>query len=363
MKKIGIILITALLAIGTAGTLTYYLMNNNESKKKSTLEQDINDLNNKITNLKSSNLVLNLTPAFYELNNAIWQYDTESGEKVKIADGITPKLSPDKTMLAYSSVSNNNNQIYIYNLNSKEKTIFSDNIINAQAETWSSDSQYLIVDFGTSPERGKDIVNIKTEKLAASFGTAGDSYAWVNNNTIAYTDINYRLSRPGELSGTGLSVITTGNKITKLKTPDNLTDYNFLSAKDGKIYFEKKTVTSTDDFAVDSKIKKTYWSIETNGQNEKQVNLNDTQLSKSEVEDQINQIISALPNYQNYGIEDYIISSQNKNKILVNLVLTQNDKKTLFWDDSTHDYIRKVILIDLAAKSGQYIDKGKNITW
>jgi len=70
-------------------------------------------------------------------------------------------------------------------------------------------NKYLVVDTGTSPVRGKTIIDVSNQKEILSFTTLDDAYGWISNNEIVFTDLQ-KVSEPrpyGGGEGCGIAII------------------------------------------------------------------------------------------------------------------------------------------------------------
>jgi len=276
MKIRWIVLIYFVATTIIVGVGTYYCLWTQSNNDKRILQMQIEELNNKIRQNAQMSQIESKPLTIYELNGKIWADDIFAGTKSEIATGTDPLLSPDTTIIAYSRyLSDVSGGIYLYDFISGKESLLREytDMPNANPEKWSPDSQHLVIDMGTGIQRGKEIINIKNGKLAASFGSFGQSsYGWVDNANLAYTDISYNLLPcNAELCGFGLSLLTLDGESVKLKTPDSLTDYHFINTRGSKIYFYKSITNRPNDFSDYAKVEKSYWMIDPNGQNERQI--------------------------------------------------------------------------------------------
>lgn len=233
---------------------------------------------------------------YYENEGQIYAFDLGSGQTRKIVDGSRPALSSDKTKLAYDRLPNSlEDEVYYYDLTTNSEVLFvkfseKDFRYGAAIESWSPDGKHVIIDSGTSPGRSKSIHSFPGAIEKAGFPAHGFP-SWIDNDTVVFTEGDFHLARETDASGSGVSVVNTDGKLTRLKTPTLLTDYGVLRAEGETIYFQKSSVKTFSDWGK-RKIEETYWSISRDGQNEQQVNEDQ---ARGDLDSLNNKVKSLLP--------------------------------------------------------------------
>lgn len=220
------------------------------------------------------------SPIFYEYDGQVWQFNPKSEVKNKIADGIHPVISPDKTKIAYiypgwnkyfNPSEANLTGIHIFDIaTGKDKLLkHYDKDAPVGHFSWSPDGKYLVVDTGTSPTRLKTVIDSNTGKEILSFKTYDDSYAWINDNEIVFSDLqDITEPRPyGDGKGTGIAIINLNGQKRVLKTATDKKDYSFIQLVDDKIYFSLTTVESSEGWIDETKQIISYWTMDKFGNN------------------------------------------------------------------------------------------------
>jgi len=221
---------------------------------------------------------------FYGYDGQVWQFNPKSEVKNKIANGSCPKVSPDKTKIAYTyhgwhgwdeslkPSEANLTGIHIFDIATGEDKLlkyYDEHYYPAGAESWSPDGKYLVEDEGTSPVRGKTVIDSNTGKEIISFTTYGKSYAWINDKEIVFTDLQYiaELRPYGEGYGAGIAIINLNSQERVLKTAADKKDYHFIQLLDNKIYFSLTTVESNEGWSDKTKQTVSYWTMDKFGGN------------------------------------------------------------------------------------------------
>ncbi len=224
-------------------------------------------------------------PIFYEYDDQVWQFNPKSEVKNKIVNGIRATISHDKMKIAYTyqgwnkylkSAEANLTGIHIFDVaTGKDKLLrYYDPDSPVWETSWSLDDKYLVVDTGTSPVRGKTVINSNTGKEILSFTTyGGNSYAWINDNEIVFRDLqDITEERPyGEGYGTGIAIINLNGQKRILKTATDKKDYSFIQLIDDKIYFSLITVESSEGWSDETNQTVSYWTMDKFGNNLNQV--------------------------------------------------------------------------------------------
>lgn len=221
---------------------------------------------------------------FYDYDDQVWQYNPKSEIKKQIANGIRATVSPDKTKIAYTyqgwnkyfeSSEANLTGIHIFNIaTGKNKLLkYYDKDYPVWETSWSPDGKYLVVDTGTSPVRGKTVIDSNTGKEILSLTTYGNTYAWINDNEIVFSDLQVITEpRPyGGGEGTGIAIINLNGQKRVLKTATDKKDYNFIQLIDDKIYFSLRTVESSEGWLDETNQTISYWTMDKFGSNLNQV--------------------------------------------------------------------------------------------
>jgi len=220
------------------------------------------------------------SPIFYDYDDQVWQFNPKSEVKNKIANGIRAVISPDKTKIAYTYQGWNKyfkpsevnlTGIHIFDIaTGKDKLLkHYDKNYPVWQTSWSPDGKYLVVDTGTSSVRGKTVIDSNTGKEILSFTTYGDSYAWINDNEIVFSDLqDITEPRPyGGGEGTGIAIINLNGQKRVLKTATDKKDYSFIQLVDDKIYFSLTTVESSEGWIDETNQTISYWTMDKFGNN------------------------------------------------------------------------------------------------
>jgi len=217
---------------------------------------------------------------FYDYNDQVWQFNPKSEVKNKITNGIRAVISPDKTKIAYTyqgwnkhfkSSEANLTGIRIFDIaTSKDKLLkHYDKDYSVWQTSWSPDGKYLVVDTGTSPVRDKTVIDSNTGKEILSFTTYNDSYVWINDNEIVFSDLqDITDPRPyGGGEGTGIAIINLNGQKRVLKTATDKKDYSLIQLVDDKIYFSLTTVESSEGWIDEANQTISYWTMDEFGNN------------------------------------------------------------------------------------------------
>jgi hypothetical protein len=116
---------------------------------------------------------------------------------MKIADGSGISISPCKTKLAYTYRPINSDPanlfrggVHVFNIHTKKDILLKHyDRLPVCGATWSPNGNFLVIDIGTEPTRGKIIIDSSTGQEIIGFDTAGhsgDNFSWINNDTIVY---------------------------------------------------------------------------------------------------------------------------------------------------------------------------------
>ena len=204
---------------------------------------------------------------FYENKGEIWQFNPRSNLTKKIIQGKCPVISPNKRKIAYIR----NSGVYIFDLLVQKEKLLKQYPEDFPVShlSWSPDNKYLVVDTGTSPVRGKTIIDVSNQKEILSFTTLDDAYGWISNNEIVFTDLQ-KVSEPrpyGGGEGCGIAIINLKGEKKILKNATDKKDYSFLQIIDGKIYFSLTKVESNEGWGDKSKQTISYWMMDKSGKN------------------------------------------------------------------------------------------------
>ncbi len=237
-------------------------------------------------------------PIFYEYKGEVWQFNPKSNLKKKIAQGGSPIVSPDKTKIAYIR----NAGIYIFNL-----LTHSEKLLKQYPESyifgplgWSPDSKYLVVDTGSSPIRGKTIIDISSQKEISFFITLDDAYGWISDNEIVFTEVQ----PPYDVGGYGIAIINLKGEKKILKKATSKKDYLFLQIIDDKIYFSLTEVKSDEGWRDETKQAVSYWTMDKFGNNLVEI---------KRIEPLEEKIKKLLPsNYKGYFVRRAVSLNENK---------------------------------------------------
>lgn len=261
----------------------------------------------------------------YEANDYVWLIDGDTKEKTKIGVGNFPALSDNMTTtselakneVAYVLRKENSHfkagkkeGIYIYNVATKKKKYVKYNVSDVTNQlVWSPDSKYLLVGTHTSTFDTKTLITRKGKKKM-SFKTIGNQFIWllgddngvpVLTKKIIYTSLHkvtpVRPTGVGGGSGLGISSVSFAGKTKILKKPTALIDYNFFGLDMDRIQFIKSKVVEQDDWHYNSKIEKSYWTMNMKGKNVKKT----SKLVAKSIK-----IANHLPKkYKDYSVTDY----------------------------------------------------------
>ena len=133
------------------------------------------------------------TPVFFEHDEQVWQYEPKTEAIKKISEGIYPAVSPDRTKVAYIiQQSRIVHKIMIYDTKTGKSQVLSSGKKGLERVPpwecdWSPDGKYLLIDFGTGPQRIKSVIESSTGKEVLTFSTI--DCAWICNDRIVYSDL------------------------------------------------------------------------------------------------------------------------------------------------------------------------------
>lgn len=274
------------------------------------------------------------SPIFYEYDDQVWQFNLKSEVKKKIANGIRPVISPDKTKIAYTYQGSNKyfkpsevnlTGIHLFDIaTGKDKLLkHYDKDYPVWQTSWSPDGKYLVIDTGTSPVRDKTVIDSNNGKEILSFTTYSNSYAWINDNEIVFSDLqDITEPRPygGGGEGTGIAIINLNGQKRVLKTATDKKDYSFIQLVDDKIYFSLTTVESSEGWIDESKQTISYWTMDKFGNNLIQV---------EKIEGLGEKIKKLLPSPYNEYKSLWYATSLTNNKDWTVFILNKESKTTL----------------------------------
>ena len=221
---------------------------------------------------------------FYEYDDQIWKVNPKSEIKNKIANGISPSISPDKTKLAYVYGGGNKyfrpseanlTGIHIFDIKTGKDMLLKhyDKDEPFGEVSWSPDGKYLVVDFGTDVVGSKVIIDTNTGREILNFVTFLDSYFWISNDEIVFNEMQ-EVSEPrpwGGGEGMGIAILNLNGQKKVLRKATDKEEYQLLQVLDDKIYFSLRTVDSPEDWEDENKHNITYWTMDKFGGNLTQV--------------------------------------------------------------------------------------------
>lgn len=299
------------------------------------------------------------TNIYFEHNDEIWKLNPQTGEKEKIAVGNGLSLSSDKNKLVYicSSVYKPSKPceygIHMIDLaNNLDTIIVPDNSEEARAniDNWSNDDNHIILDQGTSPVREKIIIENASGKELASFTSCAFSPIWLDNEKVVYTamyDNNQPWARTDSTSGISIFDINKNQK-TDLLMPTDTEEYELLDVLDDKkIYYSVTSVNYKEDWQDENKISTSYWTIDQNGENRKQIDKIDS------LNEEVEKIIKSL-NIKYTFISNAQLLKKDSNWLIFNLY---NE------DDNNVGKTKIYILNVNDVNSLKELEDGINIQW
>ena len=217
---------------------------------------------------------------FYEYDDQIWKVNPKSEIKNKIANGISPSISPDKMKLAYVYGGGNKyfrpseanlTGIHIFDIKTGKDMLLKhyDKDEPFGEVSWSPDGKYLVADFGTDVVRSKVIIDTNTGREILNFATFLDSYFWISNDEIVFNEMQ-EVSEPrpwGGGEGMGIAILNLNGQKKVLRKATDKEEYELLQVLDDKIYFSLRTVNSPEDWEDENKHNITYWTMDKFGGN------------------------------------------------------------------------------------------------
>lgn len=159
----------------------------NESKMITQLKTKLTDASNEIATLKDMNT--GLLQKLKDGKNRIGAEQADSSETIGSFILFDLSLSPNGEYAAFVFMheGNDDRPLYLYNLVSDTYT--SINCPTACAAIWSPDSQYFIIDQGTSPSRMGSLYAVESSKIIDTFPYFG-TVKWINSSEIIYAAEN-----------------------------------------------------------------------------------------------------------------------------------------------------------------------------
>lgn len=206
----------------------------------------------------------------FEKEGKIFLLNGLDKQPAEVAKGNQPAFSPDRSKIAYVKAHEDSN-IYIYDVKTGRTNAFSTNEWRLVGVSWSPDGEYLVTDSGGADSKIGGIYEYLTGKKVASF-TANYDYrkmAWASDKELVFTELQ-KVSpyRPyGSGKGSGLSKITLpdGNKQQTLVQATALEDFGLIKTENGRLYFTKNVVKSSDDWSFSDRKETSYWQMNSGG--------------------------------------------------------------------------------------------------
>ena len=249
----------------------------------------------------------------FEKEGKIFLLDGLNNQPVEVAEGNKPSLSPERSKIAYARM-DEDNSIHIYEVKTGKIETLTTDEWRLRDVSWSPNGKYLITDSGTDVVGAGGVYEYPPGRKITSFNSYMGKIEWVNDEEFVFVEPQEvsppRLYGGGE--GSGLSKITLpGGERQLIAQATALEDFGYplFKVENGIIYFSKTTVKSSDDWDFPDKVEVSYWQMNSNGEEKREITKPET-LSE--------RVTSELPaEFSGYGISSGPIPHPDENNWVI----------------------------------------------
>lgn len=220
---------------------------------------------------------------FIQRNDGVYLTANLSQPPTLLIKGDNPDLLNSEEKIVYSiskeseSVSDMWDQIsdiIIYDIRTGKSDTFTSVKGPLRGLSWSPDGQYVEANFGTGAAGSSEIYLRSTKTKIASFPLSGSRFYLKNNQEIVFDKFQpTNTMRPWESGdGTGVYKLSLlNNTISDVLPPTDLANYGVIGVENNLLQIRVRFVDNKDEWQNYDKVKTTFWQVNPNGGDRKEI--------------------------------------------------------------------------------------------